>query len=136
MWGHHKKRGLRSWVILLVGRGPKTGAEIIDEMESMTHGWWRPSPGSVYPLLEEMVGEKALHRRDDGRYELTAGVRADPIWSWVPSPRTPPDVVRELSSLVSYLEDVALRDAASTVALGEELRAVAHRIEKLSGQAT
>lgn len=131
MWRHHKKRGLRNWVILLVGRGPKNGAQIIDEMESMTHGWWRPSPGSVYPLLEEMVQEKVLTKRDDGKYELTSTAREDPIWSWAPSPRTAEEVVRELASLVSYLEDVAARDAGTFPALRERLVALARRLEKV-----
>ena len=37
----------------------------------MTRGRWRPSPGSVYPLLEDLSTEKLVKKRDDGRYELT-----------------------------------------------------------------
>ena len=55
MWVSRKKRGLRNWVLIILRRGPRTGAQMMDEMEVMTRGWWRPSPGSVYPLLEELV---------------------------------------------------------------------------------
>ena len=133
MWHHHKKRGLRNWVILLVGRGPKTGAQIIDEMEAMTRGWWRPSPGSVYPLLEEMVNEKVLKRRDDGTYELTRSARDDPMWSWASSPRTPQDVVRELSALVSYLEDLRAGRSDAFESLHDDLVRVADRLRKVAG---
>src|SRR6266487_2226130 len=76
MWGHRHwggmRRGwLRPWVISIVGRSPKNGAEIIDEIEKMSWGGWRPSPGSIYPLLDQMTVEGALKKREDGRYELT-----------------------------------------------------------------
>jgi len=28
-----------------------SGSEIMDEIERETHGFWKPSPGSIYPLL-------------------------------------------------------------------------------------
>src|SRR6267143_904119 len=76
MWGHRHwggmRRGwLRPWVISMIGRSPKNGAEIIDEIEKMSWGGWRPSPGSIYPLLKDMVDEGAIRQREDGRYELT-----------------------------------------------------------------
>jgi len=132
MWRHHKKRGLRNWVLLLIGRGPKNGAELIEAMEAMTHGGWRPSPGSVYPLLEQMVAEKTLKRREDGRYELTADARDDPIWGWAPSPRTPGEVVRELTSMVAYLEDLATGPAAGIPEVRDDLTRLARRIEKVA----
>jgi DNA-binding PadR family transcriptional regulator len=46
--------------------------EIMDEIENMTQGWWRPSPGSVYPMLDEMVKDGLVKKREDGKYELTA----------------------------------------------------------------
>src|SRR2546428_5135163 len=66
------RRGwLRPWVISMIARSPKNGAEIIDEIEKMSWGGWRPSPGSIYPLLDQMVQEGAIRKREDGRYELT-----------------------------------------------------------------
>ncbi len=34
-----------------------TGAQIIDEIERLSMGFWRPSPGSVYPALEELEAD-------------------------------------------------------------------------------
>ncbi len=32
---------------------------------------WRPSNGSVYPMLKKMVIEELINKKDDGRYELS-----------------------------------------------------------------
>ena len=32
---------------------------------------WRPSNGSIYPMLKKMVNEGMINKRDDGRYELS-----------------------------------------------------------------
>ncbi|MFY9717616.1 MAG: PadR family transcriptional regulator [Thermoplasmata archaeon] len=126
-----KKRGLRNWVLMVIGRSPRNGAEIITDMEVMTHGWWRPSPGSVYPLLEEMVKEGSITKRDDGRYELARP--ADSSWTWhIPSgPRTPEDVLREISGLTAYLEDVTRSDPKGIDTIQSELEAVADRLRRL-----
>ncbi len=36
----------------MLDRGPKNGAEIINEIGRAGFGWGRPSPGSAYPMLE------------------------------------------------------------------------------------
>ena len=132
MWGHHKKRGLRNWVVMILRRGPKTGAQIMDEMELMTRGWWRPSPGSVYPLLEEMVSEKMLRRNEDGSYELTESATREAGWSFMTAPRTPKEVVQELSGLASYLEDLARKEKGADEIASNELRDVVRRLDRLS----
>ena len=54
-----RRRGiLRDIVLTLLAiKGEMTGAQIIDEIERMSLGFWRPSPGSIYPLLDELVNE-------------------------------------------------------------------------------
>jgi DNA-binding PadR family transcriptional regulator len=131
MWGMRKKRGLRNWVLMIVKRVPRNGAEIMDDMEVMTQGWWRPSPGSVYPLLEEMVKEGSIRKREDGRYELAGPV--DAHWSWpVPSGRrTPEEVIREISGLTAYLEDLTRSDPDTIKTIQAELDSVAERLRHL-----
>jgi hypothetical protein len=116
---------------MILQRAPRNGAEIMDDMEVMTHGWWRPSPGSVYPLLEEMVQEGSLQKRDDGRYLLLEG--SERVWGWPgPSgPRTPADVARELSGLTAYLEDLKRTQPTATQPIQQELDAVADRLRRL-----
>jgi hypothetical protein len=131
MWGMRKKRGLRNWVLMIIGRSPRNGAEIMADMEVMTHGWWRPSPGSVYPLLEEMLKEGSIRKRDDGRYELSQPT--DASWSWhLPTgPRTPEEVVREISGLTAYLEDITRSDPKGISTIQAELESVADRLRRL-----
>ncbi|MEM2104360.1 MAG: PadR family transcriptional regulator [Candidatus Bathyarchaeia archaeon] len=42
---------LRYQVLELLNEKPLSGSEIISEIEKRTNGCWKPSPGSVYPLL-------------------------------------------------------------------------------------
>ena len=131
MLGMRRKRGLRNWVLAIVRRRPRNGAEIMDDMEIMTHGWWRPSPGSVYPLLEEMVREGTLRRQDDGRYALVNPHLPDWGWPGMSGPRSAEDVVRELSGLTAYLEDLKRNEPSVTQPIGGELDAVMERLRKL-----
>jgi hypothetical protein len=132
MWRSHKKRGLRNWIVVIVRRRPRNGAELMDDMEMLTHGWWRPSPGSVYPLLEEMVAEGTLRKRDDGRYELVSP-RDSPDWNWMNmhGARTPEDVARELVGLTAYLEDLKRDEPKVTATIQSQLDAVADRLRRL-----
>jgi len=42
---------LRYLVLELLNEKPLSGSEIMNEIEKRTFGVWRPSPGSIYPLL-------------------------------------------------------------------------------------
>ena len=132
-WVSHKKRGLRSWVMVSLSRSPKNGAELIDEMERMSGGWWRPSPGSIYPLLEELTKEGLVRRKDDGRYVLVGAGAEQPGWPFgSAAPRSAEEAVRELGSLVSYLEDLE-RSAPGKLSVARgELRAVVARLSELA----
>ena len=129
------KRGLRGIVLVLLARGPKNGAELIDEVERMSHGHWRPSPGSIYPLLEELLQNGAIERHPDGKYAVTARSRDEYSFlrGWMAAPRTPEDMLREISGYVSYLEDVASSDARGDWKRHrDELRALAQRLERIA----
>jgi Transcriptional regulator PadR-like family len=136
MWGR-KKRGLRHWVIMILRRQPRNGAEIIEDMEIMTHGWWRPSPGSVYPLLEEMVADGTIRKRDDARYELVSPpgpefwMHGRPGWPTAGGPRTPQEILQEISGLTAYLEDLRRSQPTATAPIQADLDAVAERLRKL-----
>ncbi|MBS7627233.1 PadR family transcriptional regulator, partial [Candidatus Bathyarchaeota archaeon] len=42
---------LRYKVLKLLKEKPMAGSEIMGVIEEQTGGYWRPSPGSIYPLL-------------------------------------------------------------------------------------
>ena len=121
--------------MMVVGRSPKNGAEIMDTIEEMNLGWWRPSPGSVYPLLNELVQSEMLHKRDDGRYELTDKAKAEIDWSFGFTRRrisSPDDVLREFDSLVNYLEDTRSSKKVDLAPYREQLKAIADRISAVA----
>lgn len=63
--------GMKFYVLWLLSRKPMKGSEIISEASEQTMGWWKPSPGTVYPLLSSMEKDGFINRLDDYRYELT-----------------------------------------------------------------
>jgi len=79
-WGHHQgfgrahfgQRGwLRPAILRLLEEKPMSGMEMINRFYDVSHGWWKPSPGSVYPLLETLESEGLVKKRSDGRYVIT-----------------------------------------------------------------
>ena len=67
---------LRYQVLKLLGEKPMSGSEIISEIERQTEGRWKPSPGSIYPLLAWLQDKgyiKEIAEQETGikRYELT-----------------------------------------------------------------
>jgi DNA-binding PadR family transcriptional regulator len=69
-------------VLSILERSPKNGAELIDEIELMNTGWWKPSPGSIYPLLENLVQEGLVKKKDDGRYDLGKSKTRNRVSIW------------------------------------------------------
>jgi DNA-binding PadR family transcriptional regulator len=60
----------------MLNEKPMSGAEIMSEMENKTDMRWRPSPGSVYPLLSWLLDSGYTRELSDSeagirRYELT-----------------------------------------------------------------
>lgn len=131
----HKKRGLRMWIVSMLAASPKNGVEMMNEVEAMTHGWWRPSPGSVYPLLDELTKEGLVRKRDDGRYELTEKASEELDWGMGPPFRRPQsvdDMLNEVSGFVSYLEDLKGTDEAKLAAHREKIKDMAERLSRLA----
>lgn len=44
--------------------GPAHGYELMDRLESYSGGTWRPSPGSVYPLLQVFEDQGLVERQE------------------------------------------------------------------------
>ena len=132
MW-QRRQGGLRRWVISLLSKKPLNGVEIMDELEEMSMGWWRPSPGSVYPLLNELASDGYLKKRSDGRYELTAKAKEDSEVSGLfQAPRTVKDVIREIGDYVSYLEDLQRLRAKEVESSSAELEQLSDRLRSLT----
>jgi DNA-binding PadR family transcriptional regulator len=46
---------LRLYVLHRIEARPAHGYDLLQEIESKTEGVWRPGPGSIYPILKELV---------------------------------------------------------------------------------
>ncbi len=70
---------VRTAALLLLAEEPRNGYQIMQELEERTEGLWRPSPGSVYPALQQLEDEGLIRSDEaDGRrlYHLTDAGRA------------------------------------------------------------
>ncbi|MEI6797089.1 MAG: PadR family transcriptional regulator [Methanomassiliicoccales archaeon] len=66
---------LKLAILKIVEVKPMHGYALMKEIERVTGEDWKPSPGSVYPALQEMVADGLLLVSEDGRkrvYEITA----------------------------------------------------------------
>ncbi|MFW9801632.1 MAG: PadR family transcriptional regulator [Candidatus Thorarchaeota archaeon] len=62
---------LRYQVLRLLNEKPMSGAELMSEIEEKTNKHWRPSPGSIYPLLSWLLDSGYTRETSDSE----AGVR-------------------------------------------------------------
>jgi DNA-binding PadR family transcriptional regulator len=74
-----KRRGdVRVALLLLLAEEPRNGYQLMQEIEERSGGRWRPSPGSVYPTLQQMEDEgliRPIEREGTKLFELTEGGR-------------------------------------------------------------
>ncbi len=133
-----RKRGLPHMILYLLSSSPKNGVELMEGVQSITRGWWRPTPGSIYPLLKEMSDQGIVKKREDGRYELTAKGRSEVKGGFGPPmhrrPRTPGDMLSQMHGFVSYMEEVKSSDSGQLEPHRSRMRELAKRLEDLAGQ--
>jgi DNA-binding PadR family transcriptional regulator len=78
--GPRARRGdVRAALLVLLAEEPRNGYGLMQEIESRSGGVWRPSPGSVYPALQQLEDEGLVRSVESGgrrQYELTDEGRA------------------------------------------------------------
>lgn len=77
--GPRARRGdVRAGILALLAEQPRNGYQLMQELEARSRGMWRPSPGAVYPALQQLEDEglvraeeagsgRLYHLTDDGR---------------------------------------------------------------------
>ena len=99
---------MRPMIVDAIKQSPKNGAEIMESIEKLSNGWWKPSPGSMYPALAEMSEEGIIRKREDGRYllaNINEPAELSPLF-----PRrgnTPSEILTEMESFALYLQDLS-----------------------------
>jgi DNA-binding PadR family transcriptional regulator len=72
--GRRGRGNVRAAVLALLAEEPRHGYSIMNELGERSGGLWRPSPGSVYPVLQQLQDEGLITSIDrDGRkvFDLT-----------------------------------------------------------------
>ncbi|WP_411374387.1 PadR family transcriptional regulator [Arthrobacter sp. MPF02] len=78
--GRRANRGdVRAAILSLLAESPSNGYGLIKTIAEKTDGAWRPSPGSIYPTLQQLVDEDLIEALSEGRgteFALTDAGRA------------------------------------------------------------
>lgn len=77
--GGRRRGDIRRLLLAGLIDGPAHGYELMRRLEERSDGRWRPSPGSVYPMLQQLEDEGLVRSAEgEGRraYELTDEGRA------------------------------------------------------------
>lgn len=54
-WMKEAQKGyIRMGLLILINKKPAHGYEIMKEINNRTQGFWRPTPGGVYPILRDL----------------------------------------------------------------------------------
>ncbi|WP_432504222.1 PadR family transcriptional regulator [Kineococcus arenarius] len=115
------KGDVRAAVLVLLAEGPSNGYRIIGEVERRSDGAWKPSPGSVYPTLQQLQDEGLITAdpADPKQFTLTEAGRAlvqdeladaPPPWESVaerPSRGEFHDLGRQVQQVAGLLQQVA-----------------------------
>ena len=120
---------LRPQIMQLFEQGPMSGVDIMDKLQQESHGWYRPSPGSIYPLLSQLEREGLISKNPEGKFELTS--------AYADQKGVGDDIAGALSSMesnVSYLEDLQRSDAGRVARSKDRIDRLAKRLGELEGR--
>jgi DNA-binding PadR family transcriptional regulator len=127
-WGPHRRgrgrarRGdVRLALLRLLAEEPRNGYQLMQAIEERSEGFWRPSPGSVYPTLAQLEDEGLIRSADAGgarMFEITdAGrehleTRNDEPDPWQPVAEEAENPLAELGPLVIQIGKAAFQVAS------------------------
>jgi DNA-binding PadR family transcriptional regulator len=70
-WGHGFKTGfLKLTLLKLISKGPSHGYALMNDIERFTEKDWKPSPGSIYPALQELESKGLIVSEKRGRQRV------------------------------------------------------------------
>jgi len=73
-WNPFERGDLKFVILRLISQKPMHGYEVMQALEEEAGGWYRASPGSVYPTLQMLEDEGLVHSTEaDGKkvYQIT-----------------------------------------------------------------
>jgi len=118
--GQKVSRGeVRAAILMLLAEEPMHGYQIMQELAERSGGIWRPSPGSIYPTLQQLADEGLIRAEDaEGKkvYQLTEAGRTHVEEHDAPPPWARFD--REDHSELFALKDLAFQVGAAVMQVG------------------
>jgi len=121
--GRRRRGDVRTALLMLLAEEPRNGYQLMQEIEERSGGNWRPSPGSVYPVLSQLEDEgliRAVERDGTKLFEITdpgrehVADRDDPTPPWESEDDVPP-----VGNLKSQIKAVNVA-AAQLMHVGDE----------------
>lgn len=77
--GRRARGDVRAAVLVLLEEQPRNGYQLIQEITERSNEAWRPSPGSIYPVLQQLEDEGLIHATSTGTgrtYDLSDAGRS------------------------------------------------------------
>ena len=68
--GRRPRGDVRAAILVLLDEEPRNGYGIMQEIEERSAGSWRPSPGSVYTVLQQLEDEGLVRPHEAGERKL------------------------------------------------------------------
>ncbi len=107
---------MRAAIIALLGEQPMHGYQIIGELHDRSGGMWKPSPGSVYPTLQQLEDEGLVSAgQDDGKrvFSLTEAGRS--VASQAGDGPAPWEIANRGDAHLGELRDLAMTVGAAVM---------------------
>lgn len=118
---------LRPQIVRLFEEQPMNGVEIMSKLQEMSRGWYRPSPGSIYPILEQLEKEGVIVKNNDGKFELSAAYTEQ-----TSSTDNVGSAISTIESNISYLEDLQRTGARNLSKRKDRIEKLTKRLETLN----
>ena len=108
------------------------GYQIMNELAERTNGVWQPSPGSIYPVLQQLTdeglvaceegdGRKVFNLTDEGR-EVAAEMQTEtPVWEQFVGRDDRVDLREEVGSFAAAARQVGMTGTAEQAAKAAEI---------------
>ena len=145
--GPRARRGdVRAALLVLLAEEPRNGYQLMQEIEQRSGGAWRPSPGSVYPTLQQLEdeglittqereGQRVFDLTDTGRTQVAERPAEAPA-PWETAERGPGSERRQLFRLVREIGMAAAQiaqagDDAQVAQAHETLRGVPRSLYRI-----
>lgn len=133
---------VRAAILSLLAEQPRNGYQLMQEVEQRSRGMWRPSPGSVYPALQQLEDEGLVSAETSGTgrtFQLTAQghehVKAHPDEATVAweslgggeSMEQAFELMQQIGQIAMALKQVSTTGTAAQVAEAKKIVADARR---------